>query len=201
MGRGGHVSCVTKALAAELTSGTLSILSRQMQGPPRQSTRPLAVLISFSQGQKTTQPAWSTVPFRPLGPVGGKLTDLNNKLLRSKLKRSGAGKQNWPLPRVPRCHGRCRGTRSACSVAGCLPGGCPPRAQGHTRGPRTSDTSDRRGPAYPGGHAPRGEAGDVVLKVNAAHSDHVHLVRRVVQSAAGRHRTRGGTTVNSDSFE
>lgn len=34
--------------------------------------------------------------------------------------------------------------------------------------------------AYPGGHSSGGEAGNVVFKINATYSNHIHLVGRVV---------------------
>ena len=55
---------------------------------------------------------------------------------------------------------------------------------------RTHTLQQEMSPAYPGGHSPRGEAGNVVLKVDAAHSDDIHLVSRVVQSPASGKNTR-----------
>ena len=64
------------------------------------------------------------------------------------------------------------------------------RARTHTQ-----TLQQEESPAYPGGHSPRGEAGDVVLKVDAAHSDDVPLVSRVVQSPASGTETQGERTV------
>lgn len=59
----------------------------------------------------------------------------------------------------------------------------------------TQTLQQEESPAYPGGHSPRGEAGDVVLKVDAAHSNDIHLVSRVVQSPASGTETQGERTV------
>lgn len=44
--------------------------------------------------------------------------------------------------------------------------------------------------AYPGSHSPWREAGDVILKVNATYSNHIHLISRVIQSAKLRHKNK-----------
>ena len=73
----------------------------------------------FPRPKKITPP--STDDCRPSpyqsGPVHMNPTDLNDELLRNKLKRSGAGKhsENRHLPVGPRGHGRHRRRQSASS--------------------------------------------------------------------------------------
>ena len=44
-------------------------------------------------------------------------------------------------------------------------------------------TEDRLPETYPGGHPTRGEAGNLILKVDPTHSNYIHHVCRVVQGA------------------